>query len=70
MDESPIHDPIFDIFRKNTNVNMQWIKEQVYGSPCVPETCPSVDSFSSIVKRLRLEEGEIRDNDRRNKMTV
>lgn len=68
MQESIVNDPIFDIFRKQSHVNVQWVKEQVYGSPCIPEKCPCINSFLDTMKSLELEEGEIRDNTIQNKM--
>ena len=63
MEESSTLDPIFDVFRTNPSLNLQWVKEQVYGSPCVPENCPRILPFLETVKSLELEEGEVRDRD-------
>jgi len=68
MEESTILDPIFDVFRTNPNLNIQWVKEQVYGSPCIPENCPVIIPFLETVKSLELEDGEIRDRDVKIKM--
>jgi len=47
-------------------VNLLWVKEQVYGTPCIPETCPETRTMSEVFgvrtsNTQELEEGEIRE---------
>lgn len=59
MDEDPSIDACFDYFRrKGSGVDVQWVKEQIYRSSCVPERCPQTLSLDEILDSLR-EDGEI-----------
>lgn len=51
--------PIFNVFR-NHNVDVTWVKENIYGTPCIPETCPRTRNLNDIILN-ELEEGEIRE---------
>ena len=71
--EEPSFDYIFDKFRNMPGVDMLWVKEQVYGTPCIPESCPDTRSIKEVCGSLRsslsgssgvevgveLEEGEV-----------
>lgn len=48
---------IFDVLR-NQGVDITWVKEQIHGTSCIPETCPRTRSLESIISD-DLEEGEI-----------
>jgi hypothetical protein len=50
---------IFDVLR-NQGVDITWVKEQIHGTSCIPETCPRTRSLESIIYD-HLEEGEIRE---------
>ena len=59
--EEPLFDPLFDRFRGIRGIDVLWVKEQVYGTPCVPESCPVTRSISEVFGSLELiEEGEVR----------
>ena len=50
---------IFDVLRTH-DIDITWVKNQVYGTSCIPETCPSTrDLYNILVNDL--EEGEIRE---------
>ena len=51
--------PIFNVFRKN-DIDVTWVKENIYGTPCIPETCPRTRNLDDIVGD-DIEEGEIRE---------
>lgn len=64
VQEEPSFFRIFDRFRGREGVDILWVKEQVYGSPCLPEECPSTRSMVELCDSLgdcslELEEGEI-----------
>jgi len=49
-------DSLFDMVRGIQDVDMDWVKLQVYGLKTVPETFPrDIPSFHSIVKRINPE---------------
>ncbi len=77
--EEPSFDSIFDKFRNIPGVDMLWVKENIYGTPCIPESCPDTLSIKELCGSLgdslgakldvELEEGEVvmvRENERRN----
>ncbi|CAM9108859.1 unnamed protein product [Ectocarpus sp. 12 AP-2014] len=60
MDEDASIDACFDYFRrKELTVDIQWVKEQIYRTSCVPENCPATPSLPEIFSRLDREEGEV-----------
>ena len=70
--EEPSFDSIFDKFRNIPGVDMLWVKENIYGTPCIPESCPETRSIVEVCSslsgssELELEEGEVRENQRPN----
>ena len=54
---------IFDVLR-NQGVDITWVKEQIHGTSCIPETCPRTRSLESIILN-DLEEGEIRQSSKK-----
>ena len=72
--EEPSFDSIFDRFRNRPGVDMLWVKENIYGTPCIPETCPEIRSITELCgslsgEQLELEDGELainREKKRRN----
>lgn len=68
--EEPSFDSIFDKFRNIPGVDILWVKEQIYGTPCIPESCPKTRSMVEVCgslsgsSELELEEGEVRENKR------
>ena len=50
---------IFDVLR-NHDVDITWVKNHIYGTPCIPETCPVTRDLEHIFSD-DLEEGEIRE---------
>ena len=54
---------IFDVLR-NQGVDITWVKEQIHGTSCIPETCPRTRSLESIILN-DLEEGEIRQGSKK-----
>ena len=49
MDEDPSIDACFDYFRrKGSIVDVQWVKEQIYRAPCIPDKCPETRSLFEI----------------------
>lgn len=65
--EEPSHGIIFDRFRNQPGMNILWIKENVYGTPCLPECCPVTRDIDEVLNSLGggLEDGEILNNKRR-----
>ena len=60
--------PIFDRLRGRPEVNILWVKEQIYGTPCIPETCPETRTMSEVFgvrDTQELEEREIRERPER-----
>lgn len=59
MDEDTSIDACFDYFRrKESVVDVQWAKEQVYRSSCVPEKCPPTRSLVDILSRHHDDDSE------------
>ncbi|CAM9287240.1 unnamed protein product [Ectocarpus sp. 13 AM-2016] len=59
MEEDPDIDDCFGYFRrKESVVDVQWVKEQIYRTSCVPEKCPATRSFVEIFVGLDREDGE------------
>ncbi|CAM9337637.1 unnamed protein product [Ectocarpus sp. 8 AP-2014] len=55
MEEDPDIDDCFAYFRrKHSGVDVQWVKEQVYRTSCVPEKCPATRSLVEIFLGLGL----------------
>ena len=50
---------IFDVLRTH-DIDITWVKNQVYGTSCFPETCPSTRNLENLLLD-DLEEGEIRE---------
>lgn len=50
---------IFDVLRTH-EVDITWVKNEIYGTSCIPETCPSTRNLDSLLLD-GLEEGEIRE---------
>lgn len=49
MDEDLSIDACFDYFRrKDSRVDVLWVKEQIYRTSCVPEACPQTRSLVEI----------------------
>ena len=49
MEEDPDIDDCFACFRrKDSLVDVQWVKEQIYRTSCVPEKCPATRSLNEI----------------------
>lgn len=46
------HHTMFDVFRQS-NMDIDFIKRQIYGKACVLEKCPSFPDLSEILARLR-----------------
>ena len=61
MEEDASIDACFDFFRrKESVVDVRWVKEQVYRTSCIPESCPVTRSlFEIFSRRPEEEEGEI-----------
>ncbi|AAK14549.1 EsV-1-131 [Ectocarpus siliculosus virus 1] len=58
MEEDPDIDGCFAYFRrKESVVDVQWVKEQIYRTSCVPERCPATRSLVEIFLRLGLGAG-------------
>ena len=57
MDEDPSLTRIFDVLRTH-DIDITWVKNQVYGSSCIPESCPVTRDIDNLVV-CDLEEGEI-----------
>lgn len=52
--ENPLHHRAFDFFRRKDGVNIDWVKQQVYGvNPDVFP--PDVSSLEGIVQRIPCE---------------
>lgn len=63
MDEDLSMDACFDYFRrKDSKVDVLWVKEQIYRTSCVPETCPPTRSLVEIF-RERSERSDSDDED-------
>lgn len=62
--ESPEYFGIFEILRGKRGVDIQWVKENVYGTQCLPEKCPRTRGLKEIILSIlnieALEEGEIK----------
>ncbi|CAN0569192.1 unnamed protein product [Ectocarpus sp. 12 AP-2014] len=59
MEEDPDIDDCFRCFRrKQSVVDVQWVKEQIYRTSCVPEKCPATRSFVEIFVGLDREDDE------------
>ena len=57
MEEDPDIDDCFAYFRrKESVVDAQWVKEQIYRTSCVPEKCPVTRSLVEIFLGLDREE--------------
>jgi hypothetical protein len=39
---------IFDRFRGREGLDLLWVKEQVYGTPCLPESCPTTRTIGEL----------------------
>ncbi|CAM9203430.1 unnamed protein product [Pylaiella littoralis] len=50
MDEDTALEACFDHFRRDPTVGIQWVKEQVYRTSCVPEQCPDTRSLEDILR--------------------
>ncbi len=49
VQEDQLFSAIFDRFRGGGNgVDVLWVKEQVYGTPCLPETCPETRTMDEV----------------------
>ncbi|CAM9139164.1 unnamed protein product [Ectocarpus sp. 8 AP-2014] len=60
MEEDPVVDDCFNYFRrKQSLVDVQWVKEQIYRTSCVPENCPTTRSLVEIFSRCGREDGDI-----------
>ena len=64
LQEEPAIGAIFNRFRGIEGVDVLWVKEQVYGTPCLPEECPATRSIFEMCCgwsdcSMELEEGEI-----------
>ena len=60
MEEDPDIDDCFTYFRREESVvDVQWVKEQIYRTSCVPEKCPATRSLVEIFSGLAREEGEV-----------
>ena len=52
MDEDASIDACFDYFRrKESMVDVQWVKEQIYRTSCIPDKCPATRSLFEIFSR-------------------
>ena len=52
--ESESHVRAFDFFRGKKDIDVDWVKLQVYGKPCVPEEFPRVVSdVPTIMRRIQ-----------------
>lgn len=47
-------DNLFDFFRRK-ELNVEWVKEQVYGKPTIPETFPKehVRDFEVVIHEIK-----------------
>ena len=66
LTEEPSYEVIFDRFRYQPGMDILWIKENVYGTPCLPECCPVTRDIDEVLHSLMevLEDGEILNNNR------
>lgn len=62
MDEEPCFSCVFDRFRDLPHVDLLWVKQEIYGTPCIPESCPDTVSFEELRSKIDvIEEGEVRE---------
>ncbi|CAM9096823.1 unnamed protein product [Ectocarpus sp. 12 AP-2014] len=60
MEEDASIDACFDYFRRaGSVVDVQWVKEQIYRTSCVPERCPPTRSLGEILS-LRGDSDELK----------
>lgn len=60
MDEDTSIDSCFDYFRrKGSGVDVLWVKEQIYRTSCVPETCPPTRTLCDVLRGRRHDQEEV-----------